>query len=40
MRSGIAIDLVPFLKEVNDFQIPPCFDPEQLVPLNTFGIGW
>jgi hypothetical protein len=40
MRFGIDIDLDPFLEEVNDFQVPPCFDREQLVPLSKFGIGW
>ena len=40
VHFGIDIDLDSFLEEVNDFQVPPCFDREQLVLLNTFGIGW
>ena len=40
MHFGIDIDLVPFLEEVNDFQVPPCFDQKQLVPLSMSGISW
>ncbi len=35
VHFGIDIDLDPFLEEVNDFQVPPCFDQEQLVLLST-----
>jgi hypothetical protein len=42
VRFGIDNDLDPFLEEVNDFKVPPCFDQdrEQLVLLSKFGIGW
>jgi hypothetical protein len=39
VHFGIDIDLDSFLEEVNDFQVPPCFDPEQLFLLSKFGIG-